>query len=122
MEKKCIIIDDVEVSRYVLSVLMIELGFDVLEADSVESAIAIVQKNKCHVAIIDWHLRHESGLNLIAELRKTSGNEKLPALVCSGVASGDVASQIQQAGAQAFLNKPVSEEQLRNELKKIGLI
>jgi CheY-like chemotaxis protein len=123
MNKKCLIIDDVEVSRYVLSVHMSELGFEVFEADDEGSALAILDKNKCDVVIIDWHLRHESGLELIPRMRKVKGGEQMAVFVCSGVEQGGGASSaVKQSGAQVFLSKPVTCEHLEVELKKIGVI
>jgi CheY-like chemotaxis protein len=120
MNKKCLIIDDVEVSRYVLGVHLAELGFTVFEAIDEESALELLSKEKFDVAIVDWHLRHSSGLDFIPKMRKVRGGETMPIIVCSGVEQGDkMDSTAKQSGAHAFLSKPVSREQLEAELKRV---
>jgi cyclic di-GMP phosphodiesterase len=86
--------------------------FDVLVADSSESAIALVQEEcgMIDVALVDLHLGQENGLNLLKELR--SMDESMIGVVITGQASVDNAVTSLRYGAYDFLQKPVSATQL----------
>ncbi|MBL8637913.1 MAG: response regulator [Alphaproteobacteria bacterium] len=121
MSKKCLIVDDVEVSRYVLRGHVEDLGFTVIESEDAEHAEAALMQGRFDIILLDWHLRHDSGLTFIEKIRKIEGALNVPIVVCSGVEQGDLLAVVKESGAQGFLKKPVSQEALSSELKRLGL-
>ena len=57
MSKKCLIIDDVNVSRFVLREFLEELGYQVAEAADSEEAMSIAETEKFDAIFMDLHLR-----------------------------------------------------------------
>jgi len=92
--------------------------FDVLVADSSESAIALVQEEcgMIDVALVDLHLGKENGLSLLKEMR--SMDESMIGVVITGQASLDNAVTSLRSGAYDFLEKPVSSAQLISVLER----
>lgn len=123
MTKKCLIVDDVEVSRYVLKGHMEGFGFTVSETENSDHALEELGRAEYDVVLLDWHLGHESGLNLITKIRQAEkGTRHVPILVCSGVEHGELSADVREHGAECFLEKPVPKERLFEELRKLRLV
>ncbi len=117
--KKCLIVDDVEVSRFAGRLFLEELGFEVIEAEDAKSAQALLS-NSLDVVLLDWHLRKESGLDFLRDLRKTYVS--LPVIMFSGVEGSENASEAHSAGANGFITKPTTKEKIESEFKKAGIL
>jgi CheY-like chemotaxis protein len=123
MSKKCLIIDDVEVSRYVIGSHVEELGFTVTEADDLEQAEEILAKSQFDVIMLDWHLLQQNKLSeAIPRLKRSMGSRHSPIVVCSGVEQGNLLSKVKEMGGQGFIAKPSTLEGIRSELRNIGII
>lgn len=122
MSKKCLVVDDVSVSRFANRIVLEQLSFEVVEADSVETCLAEVVKSSFGVIILDWHLRRENSLSIIKKIRATAGNSNAIIIVCSGVEEVSAADVARQAGASSFVVKPTTKEKLEAELRKHSLI
>ena len=80
----------------------IELALDLT------AARAALGRRAYHVAVTDWHVGTESGLDLVAWIRAQPRLVRLPVLLLSGherIANRDVAIA---AGADEFMEKPIS--------------
>lgn len=122
MTKRCLIVDDVEVSRYVIGETMSELGFDVKEAGEEKEVLDMVQREKFDVIFLDWHLRKADGLSLVPEIKKSHNVAGTPIVVCTGVEMEKELQDIQNTGVQGLLKKPTSPEKIKAELKRIGIV
>lgn len=105
MTKKCLIIDDVEVSRYVIGEAMTDLGFNITEAEEAKQTLDKLKGEKFDVIILDWHLRKTDGLSIVPEIRKLPGAAGTPIIVCTGVELEKELKDIESADVQGFLKK-----------------
>ncbi|WP_156521059.1 bacteriohemerythrin [Magnetospirillum moscoviense] len=81
---------------------------DIRTAADLDGAKAILAGTELDIVVSDWHVGPESGLDLVAWIRRQPELAKIPVLVLSGherVASRDVALS---AGADEFMEKPIS--------------
>lgn len=118
MSKKCLIVDDVVVSRYACRVIAESLGLDVVEAEDEEQCMSELSKTTYDVIILDWHLRRASGLDLIEKIRAQPNHHRVFIIICSGVKEESAPEQAKKAGADSFIVKPTTKEKLEQELKK----
>jgi CheY-like chemotaxis protein len=121
MAKQCLVVDDVEVSQYVISILMEELGYEVVLAHDGAEAKKCLDGKAFDVILLDWHLRKKSGLELIPEIRSHPNGGRVPIIVCTGVELDKEFRDIADSNVQGFLKKPTTREGLQNELQRIGL-
>lgn len=121
MTKKCLVIDDVEVSRYVIGEVMSALGFEVMEAEERKNALQMVKSNRFDVIFLDWHLKKASGLDIVPEIRECPNAAHTPIIVCTGVEMEKDFNDIRGAGIQGFLKKPTSPDNIKSELHRLGL-
>lgn len=122
MSKKCLVVDDVDVSRYASRMILEKLGFEVLDAVDASGCLDMVMKSRLDVILLDWHLRKESGLDLIAKIRAAPGHDRTPVIVFSGVEDQGADIVASQAGANAFIRKPTTKDKIETELRKLGLV
>ncbi len=118
MAIKCLIVDDVGVSRFVARTMLEELGCQVIEAESSEACLEAAEKEPFDFILLDWHLRRESGIDLIQQIRKTRGNQATAIIVCSGIEHVDAGKNAFAAGANGFIPKPLTRPAIEAELRK----
>ncbi len=109
LSARILIVDDELQIRKMLRIALKSVGYDVTEADSVESGLAALVRQQPDLIVLDLGLPDGDGLDLLTELRSFS---KVPVIVLS-VRNGD-SDKIKalDIGAQDFVTKPFSVEEL----------
>src|SRR5215831_15957027 len=77
--------------------------FEITRADSYDSALSLLKSRPFDVALIDYQLGAESGLDLVRALG--GRNSPTPLVMLSGIASHQVDLEAMEAGAMDFLEK-----------------
>lgn len=109
MSARILVIDDETQIRKMLRIALKSVGYDVSEADSVDSGLNALVRQQPDLVILDLGLPDGDGLELLAELRSFS---KVPVIVLS-VRNGDVDKiKALDLGAQDYVSKPFSVEEL----------
>lgn len=109
MSARILVIDDETQIRKMLKIALKSVGYDVTEADSVQSGLVALVRQQPDLLILDLGLPDGDGMALLAELRTFS---KIPVIVLS-VRSGDSDKvQALDVGAQDYVSKPFSVEEL----------
>jgi two-component system KDP operon response regulator KdpE len=109
LSARILVIDDETQIRKMLKIALKSVGYDVTEADSVQSGLAALVRQQPDLLILDLGLPDGDGMVLLAELRTFS---KIPVIVLS-VRSGDSDKvQALDVGAQDYVSKPFSVEEL----------
>lgn len=121
MEKKCLIVDDVEVSRFSVTHFLSELNVVAEAAEGVQEAFSKLAEKKYDAIFVDWHIGKESGIELVKKIRSEL-QLKTPIFVISGVENSDVEAVAIKAGAQGFIEKPTQKDKLEACLKKNNII
>ncbi|MBI1277834.1 MAG: response regulator [Anaerolineaceae bacterium] len=117
-ETALIVEDDLNVAK-VFNMALRHAGFTVTVVDNAASAIAFIAHQFPHLLVLELMLPDMNGLDLLRYLRKQPNNEKTQAVVCSGATGGFQKHQAISAGAQLFIGKPVSVEDLLKGAAKV---
>jgi two-component system nitrogen regulation response regulator NtrX len=118
-----LVVDDERNIRRTLDLVLRGEGYQVVQAESAERALEILEGGQPHVdlAILDIMLPGMSGIELLERLRDDEATRELPAIVISGHASLDDATHAVELGAADFFEKPVNRERVlvsvRNALR-----
>lgn len=109
MSAHILVIDDESQIRKMLRIALKSVGYQVSEAESVATGLAATVRQQPDLVVLDLGLPDGNGLELLTELRSFS---KVPVIILS-VRSGD-ADKVQalDIGAQDFVTKPFSVEEL----------
>ncbi|MGQ9617819.1 MAG: sigma-54-dependent transcriptional regulator [Candidatus Aminicenantia bacterium] len=119
MEGKILVIDDEKSIRDSLRGILEDEGFEVKEAESGESALEMIKKERFDAILLDIWL---PGIDGIDVLKKIKEKDDCPVIMISGHATIDTAVKATKMGAYDFFEKPLSTDRvivtIKNALKQ----
>ena len=118
---KCLVVDDVEVTRFTSEQILVSLGMEVKSVAAGDEAIAQLNSTGYDVVLLDWHLRKASGIDVLKHIKATHGN-RVKVVMFSGVEGEDKKNEAIAAGADGFLEKPTTKAKLQEYFKGLGLL
>ena len=109
--EKILIIDDEQLNRVVLKQTLSKEGYSIIEAEDGTAGLQLVASEKPDLVLTDFRMPGMNGLEVLAEIQKTS--PRLPVILLT--AYGDVALTIKtmQVGAFDYVEKPFNPTQLK---------
>lgn len=113
---KVLIADDVASNRAVLSDLLVPLGFTTVEARDGVEALELAQSSRPDLVLMDIVMPGMDGVEAIRQLRRMPEFAQTPIVVLSARASGSDETQCLEAGADAFLAKPIDQDKLLTQI------
>jgi two-component system chemotaxis response regulator CheY len=116
-----LLVDDSPTIRQILKIYLMGRPFEFLEADNGERALQLVKLMPVELVIADVKMPGMDGLSFVRELRAVEGPRvrNLPVILLTGEKSDDIRVQGMQAGANAFLQKPVSSSRLKELVNEL---
>ena len=108
--------DDDDTFRGVLAQAMKKRGYDVIEANSAETAWQAVQQDPPEYAVIDLKMSGDSGLVLVRKMHALGAGTTM--VVLTGYASIATAIEAIKLGATHYLAKPVDADEIIAAFKK----
>ncbi len=111
--QRVLVVDDSRLQRRILVASLKKWGFEVVEADSGESAMEICREEAPDLILSDWMMPGMNGIEFCRNLRKmNSDNYSYFILLTSKSEKNEIAEGL-HSGADDFLTKPVSSDELR---------
>lgn len=110
---KILLVDDDSLTRRVLSTLLEYQGHTVVEAADGEAAWTLVQESDISFVVSDWVMPDLAGVDLCRRIRAASLNRYVYVILCTSKARKSDVIEGMDAGADDFLVKPVSADELR---------
>jgi two-component system response regulator PilR (NtrC family) len=108
---RILIVDDEEVLRDVLEVVVRREGFDVVLASSGEEALSVLDTDDAiDLVLLDIMLPGISGIDTLRSIRMT--NPALPVIVITAFSSIDGAIEAMKHGAYHYIPKPFKNEEV----------
>ena len=115
LDKRVVVVDDEEDVRLFCSLVMERLGYDVNSFASGEQALAFLASASTDLLITDAKMPGMSGIELIERVKAL--DPAIAALVITGYSTMEMAFEAIRAGAQDFLPKPFSVQDLNAAAK-----
>ncbi|MDE0452527.1 MAG: response regulator [Gammaproteobacteria bacterium] len=114
-----LLVEDEPEIREMLSFSLVRAGFEVIEADSAETALARLQGTPPKLLIIDWRLPGMSGVDLVRRLRRDPATSELPLIMLT--ARGEESDKLTgfDAGIDDYVVKPFSPRELIARVKSL---
>jgi CheY-like chemotaxis protein/anti-sigma regulatory factor (Ser/Thr protein kinase) len=113
-----LVVEDDNTARELLSHYLMERGYAVAHASTAAQALETARRLRPAAISLDMLLPDEHGLKLLARLRTDPMTKEIPVVVVSIV---DDRESGLNAGAAAWLVKPVQRQQLIDTLDRLGL-
>jgi PAS domain S-box-containing protein len=113
-----LVVEDDRTARELLSHYLVEQGYSVAHAGTAAEALETARRLRPAAISLDLVLPDEHGLQLLARLRADPATKEIPVVVVSMV---DDRESGFNAGAAAWLVKPVQRQQFIETLNRLGL-
>lgn len=111
--QKVLVVDDSRLQRRILVSSLKKWGFEVIEADSGEAAMALCQTEPPDLVLSDWMMPGMNGLEFCKAFRDMPSDEYVYFILLTSKSEKNEVAQGLDAGADDFLTKPVNSNELR---------
>lgn len=120
MTARVLVVEDSSAMRaFVRAALESDGDYDVVDAASGFEALRVLPREQFDLAVLDINMPDINGLELIAFMRKTDPHKHTPLIVISTEASDRDRSRALELGANAFVAKPFTPEQLLDAVTSV---
>jgi two-component system cell cycle response regulator DivK len=106
--KKVLVVEDDFLNRLFFCDVLKEEGFEVEPVADEREALARTQAFQPDLIVMDIHMPHISGVEIIKSLKANPSLAEIPVLAVTGYVGKGEESEVRSAGAGGYLPKPVS--------------
>ncbi|MFC3283922.1 phosphate regulon transcriptional regulator PhoB [Litchfieldella rifensis] len=117
--KTVLIVDDEASIREMIAVALEMADYRVLEADSAQTAHAMVVDHQPDLLLLDWMMPGTSGIELARRLKREETTAELPIILLTAKSEEDNKILGLEAGADDYITKPFSPRELVARLKAV---
>ena len=117
--KTILVVDDDPVSRGLIRDILAFQSYDILEADSGQQALDMIEHKPPDLVLMDLQMPRLDGYQVLARLRR---NLRIPTIPIAAVTALAMPSEREKAlsmGFNAFITKPINPASLRFEVRTL---
>lgn len=111
-----LVVDDDELVRITLSVLVSSLGYNCLVAEDGMEAIKLLETNKCELILSDIMMPNMDGLELLDYV--SANHPDVSVIIATGYSERASYADVIKAGAIDFVKKPIDQAELEAKLAR----
>ncbi|WP_108483917.1 PP2C family protein-serine/threonine phosphatase [Oceaniglobus ichthyenteri] len=111
--ERVLVVDDSRLQRKILTATLEKWGFEVLQADSGENALVLCRDHSFDLIISDWMMPGMTGLDFCRRFREMQRDRYVYFILLTSKSEKNEVAIGLQSGADDFITKPVSAEELR---------
>jgi CheY-like chemotaxis protein len=117
---RILIVDDEPNSRSLFSHLLINENYETVTADSDSTALEILcQDPRFDLVLLDELMVGLDGVDTLKLIKKNNLTSKVKVLMTSGLDTPEEISRALEAGASGFIAKPINNQDLIGQIKKL---
>ncbi|MFP3869504.1 MAG: response regulator [Syntrophobacteria bacterium] len=114
---KILVLDDVLEAVKAIEKILQKKGHEVFGFTSEYEAIEHVRSESVDLAILDIKLKHQSGVQVLDEMKKILPELKI--IMLTGYPTHETAAESAQLGADAYCTKPIDRRDLENKVEHV---
>ncbi|MCL2481118.1 MAG: response regulator [Spirochaetaceae bacterium] len=120
MQKKILVVDDIEINRMILSDLF-SAQFDVLEAENGRVAMDILEQNKEEISIVllDLMMPVMDGFGVLHEMNNSGIIKTIPVILITGEDDDEKTLLGYKLGVSDFIKKPFNSDIVDRRVKNV---
>lgn len=117
MKKKVLIVDDSAMSRRMLRRIVESAGCEVVEAEEGAAGLEQFFLEKPDLVFLDLTMKDMYGLDVLGKLREIDPEARV--IIASADIQDSTREMVVDAGANAFINKPLSPDKVLQALESV---
>ncbi len=123
MKLRAMIVDDSRVMRSMIIQSLRKTGlaeFEFTEAEDGADALARFHPKHTDILFLDWNMPKMTGIDLVRKLRAAGKTEQIPiVMITSEKSMGKIEEALDEAGANEYLTKPFTVDELTRKLSRL---
>jgi CheY-like chemotaxis protein len=119
MARYALVVDDTRIAATTIARALTLLGYQAEVAYSPRVAIESISKRVPDVILLDINMPGIDGVEVCRYLRRDPRTEKVPIIAMSSEVQEEMVARVREAGANAFLAKPIDIDVLERTLNDI---
>ena len=119
MGKLVLVVDDEDVTRQMITMFLEMSDFESIEAENGIEALEQVAKHPPDAIILDVMMPEMDGITMCKKLRANPATASIPVLMLSGRSQIGAEQEGADAGANAYMKKPMDPKEMVIVLKEI---
>ncbi|MFV2043118.1 MAG: response regulator [Anaerolineales bacterium] len=116
---RVLVVDDDDSYCTIIRELLVRNGYEVRVAYSVDEALTLLKDERPDLILTDLMMPEVDGITFIRQLRATPPHSEIPTIVVSALVLARERAAAAQAGADAFVAKPFSINQLQATIHEV---
>jgi CheY-like chemotaxis protein len=118
--RQILVVDDYAGARYLRSRILMDAGYEVVEAENGEGALRLAAAVHPSLILLDVNLPDISGTEVCTRLRQDPTTARIPVIQITGAwLSEDARRRGMASGANAYLTEPVDDVTLLREVVNV---
>lgn len=119
MMKRILVVEDEAPIREMISLVLEQNGFDVIEVADISSAEALLVEPFPDLILLDWMLPGGSGIQLIKSIKRETLTRDIPIVMLTARSEEDDRVNGLESGADDYVTKPFSPKELIARIKAV---
>lgn len=116
--KALIVEDETDLRLMTRMILESRPGYDVLEAENGEEALAMLEDSEVDLVLLDIRLPDMEGWDILAHLTEQGRFPDLPVVMVSAHSTPSTAERAIREGVKAYVTKPFTSEELFEAIRR----
>jgi two-component system chemotaxis response regulator CheY len=123
MMSKALVVDDSRTIRIIIRRILIDLGYEVLEATNGLHALEVIKPEKGAIKLVlaDWNMPEMNGLDLLKRIRQDPDLVSLKVIMVTTETELSQMASALDAGANEYVMKPFTKDILKEKLELVGV-
>src|SRR5215470_11252710 len=112
MSRRILVVEDQEDNRRILRDLLTSAGYEIIQAENGEEALAAAGRERPDLILMDIQLPVLDGYEATRRLKADPATKSIPIIVVTSYALSGDETKAREAGCDAYVTKPYSPRQL----------
>ena len=119
---RALVVEDSSTIRMILCGYLRAMNIEVIEAENGQQALDLLNETLAvDLVLVDWDMPVMNGVEFIRAVRNQRAYDPLPLIMVTTRSAGEFQEAATEAGANDYIQKPCTLEELRARINLLGL-
>jgi len=118
MKKRILVVEDQEDNRRILRDLLTNAGYEIIEAENGEEALAVAARERPDLILMDIQLPLLDGYEVTRRIKADPALRAIPIIAITSYALSGDENKARAAGCDAYVTKPYSPRALLAKIRE----